>query len=154
MKLVRCALAFALAAAALHAAPRMKRIQFAITKPVPLARTENVVLAVGQLKRIDPAFNAGNAIVVATNAANLTDDARVLQTAELPSQADDLDGDGKYDELAFQIDLAPGQTRIVTIAYGDQAAIQPLPPTYPPPPPTKFATPYASLASESQPIPL
>ena len=152
MKLGRCALAFALAAAALHAAPRIKRIQLSITNPVPLARTENVVLPVAQLKRIDPAFNAGNAIVVATNAANFADDARVLQAAELPSQADDLDGDGKYDELVFQIDLAAGQTRIVTIAYGDQAAIQRLRGKYPVRTAMKFATRYEGLGWESEDI--
>ena len=56
MKLSRYALAFALAAAALDAAPRIQRIQLSITNPVPLARTENVVLPVAQLKRIDPGF--------------------------------------------------------------------------------------------------
>jgi Domain of unknown function (DUF4861)/Glycosyl Hydrolase Family 88 len=152
MKLGRCALAFALAAAALHAAPRIKRIQLTITNPVPLARTENVVLPVAQLKRIDPAFNAGNAIVVATNAANFADDARALQAAELPSQADDLDGDGKYDELVFQIDLAAGQTRVVTIAYGDQAAIQRLRGKYPSRTAMKFATRYEGLGWESEDI--
>src|ERR1017187_5051814 len=69
-----------------------------------------------------------NAIVVATNAASFADDARLLQAAELPSQARDLDGDGKLDELVFQIDLAASQTRIVTIAYGDQAGPGRMPP--------------------------
>ena len=128
MKLSGCALIVALAAAALDAAPRIQRIQLSITNPVPIARTENVVLTVAQLKRVDPRFNAANAIVVATNAANLADDARVMQAAELPSQADDLDGDGKLDELVFQIDLAASQTRIVTIAYGDQAGPGRMPP--------------------------
>ena len=76
--------------------------------PIPsaAARTaENIVVPVAMLKRVAPDFSAGNAIVVATDAANLEEDARVLQTTELPSQADDLDGDGKYDELVFQIDL-------------------------------------------------
>ena len=73
-----------------------------------------------------------------------------LQTAELPSQADDLDGDGKYDELVFQIDLAAGQTRIVTIAYGDQAAIQRLRGQYPERTAMKFATRYEGLGWESE----
>ena len=42
----------------------------------------------------------------------------VLRASELPSQIDDLDGDHKPDELAFQIDLKPHQTRIVTITWG------------------------------------
>src|SRR5260370_5536695 len=152
MKVGRCALAFALAAATLHAAPRIKRIQLSIANPFLLSRAENVVLPVAQLKRIEPAFNAGNTTVVATNAANLANDARVLQTAELPSQADDLDGDGQYDELLFQIELAAGQTRIVTIAYGDQAAIQRLRGRYPLRTAMKFATRYEGLGWESEDI--
>src|ERR1022692_4487002 len=152
MKLTRCALTLALAAAALDAAPRIQRIQLSITNPAPIARTENVVLTVAQLKRIDPAFNAANAIVVATNAANFADDARVMQTAELPSQADDLDGDGILDELVFQIDLAAAQTRIVTVAYGDQAAIQRLRGRYPARTAMKFAARYEGLGWESEDI--
>src|ERR1017187_2512616 len=152
MKLSGCALIVALAAAALDAAPRIQRIQLSITNPVPIARTENVVLTVAQLKRVDPRFNAANAIVVATNAASFADDARLLQAAELPSQADDLDGDGKLDELVFQIDLASGQTRIVTIAYGDQAAIQRLRGRYPARTAMKFSTRYEGLGWESEDI--
>jgi len=66
------------------------------------------------------------------------------------SQADDLDGDGKYDELAFQIDLAPGQTRIVTIAYGDQSTILRLRSRYPKRTDAKFATRYEGLGWESE----
>src|ERR1017187_1020451 len=75
--------------------------------------------------------NAGNAIVPTSDAATLDEDARTLQTIELASQADDLDGDGKLDELVFQIDLEPHQTRIVTVAYGDQASILRLRSRYP-----------------------
>src|ERR1017187_5000909 len=142
MKLTRCALILALAAAALDAAPRIQRIQLSVTNPFPIARTENVVLTVAQLARIAPAFNA----------ANFADDARLMQAAELPSQADDLDGDGKLDELVFQIDLASGQTRIVTIAYGDQAAIQRLRGRYPARTAMKFATRYEGLGWESEDI--
>ena len=152
MKLTRCALTLVLAAAALDAAPRIQRIRLAIANPVPIARTENVVLPVAQLARIAPGFNAANAIVVATDAANFADDARVMQAAELPSQADDLDGDGKLDELVFQIDLAAGQTRIVTIAYGDQAAIQRLRGRYPARTAMKFAARYEGLGWESEDI--
>jgi len=41
-----------------------------------------------------------------------------LEATELPSQVDDFDDDGKADELAFQIDLKPHETRIVTITFG------------------------------------
>src|ERR1019366_9308539 len=152
MSLTRYTLAIALTAAALDAAPLIRRMQLSIANPSPVARTENVVLPVAQLKRIDPGFNPANAIVVATNAASFADDARLLQAAELPSQSDDLDGDGKLDELVFQIDLGPSQTRIVTIAYGDQAAIQRLRGSYPARTAMKFATRYEGLGWESQDI--
>src|ERR1039457_4235802 len=152
MSLTRYTLAIALTAAALDAAPLIRRMQLSIANPSPVARTENVVLPVAQLKRIDPGFNAANAIVVATNAASFADDARLLQAAELPSQADDLDGDGKLDELVFQIDLAATQTRIVTIAYGDQAAIQRLRGRYPARTAMKFSTRYEGLGWESEDI--
>jgi unsaturated chondroitin disaccharide hydrolase len=107
------------------AAARIKVIKLAVTNPGSTARTaENIVVAVSALKKIAPDFTAGSAIVTTSDAATLDEDARTVQTVELPSQADDLDGDGKYDELVFQIDLKPHQTRIVTIAYGDMATMQ------------------------------
>jgi hypothetical protein len=152
MILTRLALTLALAAAALHAAPRIHRIQLSVTNPAAFARTENVVLPVAQLKRIAPDFNAANAIVVATGAATLEEDARLMQAAELASQADDLNGDGKLDELVFQIDLGARQTRIVTIAYGDQAAIQRLRGRYPARTAMKFNVRYEGLGWESEDI--
>ncbi|PYY20103.1 MAG: hypothetical protein DMG60_01620 [Acidobacteria bacterium] len=56
--------------------------------------------------------------MTATDASTVAEDAAVLHAQELPSQVDDIDGDLKADELAFQIDLNPRQTRIVTITWG------------------------------------
>ncbi len=39
----------------------------------------------------------------------------------IPSQADDIDGDGQWDELAFVLDLAPMQTREVNITWVEPA---------------------------------
>jgi unsaturated chondroitin disaccharide hydrolase len=104
---------------------------------------------VAELKRIAEDFKAGDAIVTTSNAATLEEDARTLETAELPSQADDLDGDHKLDELAFQIALLPRQTRIVTIAFGDPATIARLRSNYAPQTHAKFATTFEGLAWES-----
>ena len=104
------------------------------------------------LTRAGSDFRAGNAIDMATGAANVEDDARGLQTSELASQADDMDGDGKYDALVFQIDLGPNQTRIVTIAWGDQATILRLRTQYPARTVMKFATRYEGLGWESEDI--
>src|SRR5271157_2732596 len=101
-----------LAGAAATAAP-LKVLPLCITNHTAEARAaEDIVVPVAALKRIAPDFNAANASVTTSDAATLEEDARTLQTIELASQADDLDGDGKLDELVFQIDLAPHQTRI------------------------------------------
>jgi len=146
-----CALALAAAGGMLEAAPPIKVLKLAITNLTAEARmAEDIVVPVAALKRIAPDFNAGNSIVTTSNAATLDEDARTLQTIELASQADDLDGDGKYDELVFQIDLAPHQTRIVTVAYGDQAAILRLRSRYPQRTVAKFNTRYEGLGWESE----
>jgi unsaturated chondroitin disaccharide hydrolase len=146
-----CALALAAAGGMLEAAPRVKVLKLAITNPTAQARSaEDIVVPVAALKRIAPDFNAGNVIVTTSNAATLDEDARTIQTAELPYQADDLDGDGRYDELVFQIDLAPNQTRIVTVAYGDQATILRLRSRYPQRTEAKFSTRYEGLGWESE----
>lgn len=41
--------------------------------------------------------------------------------AEVPSQRDDLDGDGRWDELAFVLDLRAGGAATVTVARGEPA---------------------------------
>ena len=121
-----------LAVCSTEAAPRVKVIKLAVTNLTPLSRpSENIVIPVGTLQAIAKDFTAGTAIVTTSQAETLDQDARTLQTTELASQADDLDGDGQFDEIAFQIDLQPRQTRIVTIAYGDAAAMLLLRSQYP-----------------------
>ena len=133
------------------AAPRIKVLKLSITNPTNEARlNEDVVISVAELKRIAPDFKAGDAIVTTSDASTLEEDARTLQTVELPSQADDLDGDNKYDELVFQIDLKPTQTRIVTIAYGDAATIQRLRSEYPKRTAAKFTMKFDGLGWESE----
>ncbi|MEO8436430.1 MAG: DUF4861 family protein, partial [Pyrinomonadaceae bacterium] len=133
------------------AAPRIKVLKLAITNPNELERAhENIAVSVADLKRIAPDFKAGDAIVTTSDAATLEEDARILQATELPSQADDLDGDNTYDELVFQIELKPGQTRIVTIAFGDPATMQRLRSFYPERTAAKFAMKFEGLAWESE----
>src|SRR5437868_13159425 len=114
----------AFATHAAWAAPRVKVLKLAVSNPTDETRArENVVVGVAELKRVAPDFRAGDCVVTTSDAGVLEEDARTLQTTKLPSQADDLDGDGKYDEIAFQIDLKPRQTRVVSIAYGDAATL-------------------------------
>ena len=133
------------------ATPRIKVVKLAVTNPTDqLRRHENIVVSLADLNRIAPDFRAGDAIVTTSDAATLAEDARTLQTIELPSQADDLDADNKYDELAFQIELKPNQTRIVTIAYGETATIQRLRSDYPKRTAAKFTMKFDGLAWESE----
>src|SRR5207302_10005519 len=133
------------------AAPRVKVLKLSVTNPTDEARLhENIVVSIAELKKIAPDFKAGDAIVTTSDASTLGEDARTLETIELPSQADDLNGDNKYDELAFQIDLKPRQTRIVTIAYGDTATIQRLRSDYPKRTAAKFTMKFDGLGWESE----
>src|SRR6266404_1705640 len=147
-------LAFLLIASAtvsVAAKTKIKVLKVSITNPTNETHLqENVALSVAELKRIAPDFKGGDVIVTTSEAATLEEDARTLQTVELPSQADDLDGDNKYDELAFQIDLKPKQTRIVTIAYGDAATIQRLRGAYPKRTGAKFTMKFDGLGWESE----
>ncbi len=145
-----CASALLIAAPA-YGAARIKTIKLAVTNLGVTARVaSNIVVSVSDLLRIAPDFQAGTLIVTTSDARTLDEDARTLQTVELPSQADDLDGDGKYDEIAFQIALAPGQTRVVTLAYGEPAAIAIIRSNYPDRTLAKFAKKYEGLGWESE----
>lgn len=112
--------------------PHIQGIKLAVENPSAEARpAANVVVRIDALRKIAPDFTPGSFLVTATDAATLDQDASTLQAAELASQVDDLDGDGRGDELAFQMDLAPHQTRIVTISFGDEDRIWRLRSEYP-----------------------
>ncbi len=119
MKLLRVVLMVLLAAGGAWAEPHLKAIKIAVTNPTGQDRpAAGITLSIADLLKVAPDFYAGSQIVTATDAATVAEDAAVLQADELPSQVDDLDGDHKPDELAFQLDLKPHQTRVVTITYG------------------------------------
>src|SRR5713101_7499851 len=143
--------AFLMTGASVLAAPRVKVLKLSVTNPTDQLRShENIVIRVAELKRIAPDFKAGDIVVTTSDASTLAEDAQTLQTIELPSQADDLDGDNKFDEIAFQIELKPKQTRIVTIAYGETATMQRLRSDYPKRTAAKFTMKFDGLAWESE----
>ena len=145
------ALLLLVATASVWAAPRVKTLKISITNPTDETHLhENIVVSVAELKRIAPDFKAGDIVVTTSDASTLAEDAQTLQTTELPSQADDLDGDNKFDEIAFQIELKPKQTRIVTIAYGETATMQRLRSDYPKRTNAKFTMKFDGLAWESE----
>src|SRR6202162_5269921 len=99
--------------------PQIKNIKIAVSNPSDRAqKAADIVIPVAQIRKVAPGFTPGAMIVTASDASTLEEDPSALQTEELPSQADDLDGDGKADELVFQIYLRPHPTRIVTLSSG------------------------------------
>jgi hypothetical protein len=83
-----------------------KRIVLRITNPLPVDRIdEPVVVPVVDLKRLDPEFWEANFVIVGP------------EGWEYPSQVDDLDWDGEYDEIAFQMNLPAGGEAEVEIRY-------------------------------------
>src|SRR5260370_10393125 len=102
-----------------RAGSRLAGIKIAVTNPSGDVRhAEPVVISIAELRKIAPDLHAGSLIVTVTHTSSLQQDAATLQATEIPSQVDDLDDDGKADELAFQLDLQPHETCIVTITYG------------------------------------
>lgn len=136
---------------AASAAPRVKVLKLVVSNPSDGARErENVVLSVAELKRVAPDFSAGDCIVTTSDASTLEEDAATLQTIELASQSDDIDGDEKYDELVFQIPLKAKQARVVTIAYGPAADIARIRSEYPKRTDAKFAQKFEGMGWESE----
>jgi unsaturated chondroitin disaccharide hydrolase len=140
-----------LATSGARATARIKVLKLTVANPTEQLRLhENIVIKVTELKRVAPDFTPAAFIVTTSDARTVEEDAATLQVAELPSQADDLDGDHKTDEIAFQIELKPKQARIVTIAYGDPATIQRLRSIYPRRTNAAFSLKFEGLAWESE----
>jgi unsaturated rhamnogalacturonyl hydrolase len=127
--------------------PSRKAVQVAVTNPSGERRVENVVLRVADIQQVAPDFNLLSAVVV--DDAGTTSDAADPQK-QLPSQADDLDGDGKPDEFAFQIELQPRQKRIVSIIYGGPAGFATPRADYPKRTGARFAKHYDGMGWESE----
>src|SRR6266849_2550052 len=114
----------ALCTSSARGASQIKNIKVAISNPGDHPRkAADIVISITEIRKVAPDFTPGAMVVTASDASTVEQDASATQTEELPSQVDDLDGDGKGDELAFQIDIAPHQTRIVTLSYGNQDRI-------------------------------
>jgi hypothetical protein len=109
-----------------------KNIKIAVTNPTATAWPHaDVVVSIAEIRKVDGDFTPGAVVVTSTTGKTVEEDEAILQTEELPSQVDDLDDHGAGDELAFQIDLLPHQTRIVTISYGEQNRVSLLRSDYP-----------------------
>jgi unsaturated chondroitin disaccharide hydrolase len=133
------------------AIPHLFGIKIAITNPTAQERpAEDIVIPIADLRKIAPDLHAGQLIVTVTDSNSEAEDATKLQATEVPSQLDDLDDDGKADELAFQLNLKPNQTRIVTVTYGDADRIFRLRSDYPQRTNAIFAKKFEGLGWESE----
>src|ERR1700688_2767436 len=76
------------------AAPQIKNIKIAISNPSDHPRpVSDIVIPIVQIRKIAPDFTPGAMIVTASDASTLEQDGSVMQTEQLPSQVDDLEGD-------------------------------------------------------------
>ncbi len=126
-------------------AEKIKSITVTVENPTDVARpAADIVVEITDLRKISPDFLAGSLRVVCDPAEG------PKESQELPSQVDDLDGDGKADELAFQIDLGPRQFRTVTIQYGEPDQIFRLREDYRERTYALFSTKYEGLGWESE----
>jgi len=134
-----------------QAKPRLSGIKIAITNPTDIRRpAEKIVIQIADLKKIAPELKGGCLIVTATDATTVEEDLSKPEAEELPSQVDDITGNKKAEELAFEIDLKPHQTRIVTVTYGDVDSIYHLRQDYPMRTNALFATKYEGMGWESE----
>lgn len=89
-----------------------QRLDLEVTNPGQNPVRTLVTLPVVATRRIAPGFPGTLAIVMEVNPPGPGFPATVI-----PSQADDLDGDGEPDEFEFPIALGPGESREVEIYY-------------------------------------
>jgi unsaturated chondroitin disaccharide hydrolase len=130
--------------------PRLLGVKVSVTNPSGEARwSEPVVIPISALRKVAPDLRAGALVVTVTHTSTVQQDAETLQAVEVPSQVDDLDDDGQADELAFQLDLQPHETCIVTISYGEPGRIYKIRGDYPPQTDALFAKKIQGLGWES-----
>jgi hypothetical protein len=84
------------------------------------------VVSVATLQQSFPDFDGKTFVLTTSDAETAEADAKATKFRPVPSQADDLDGDGKPDEIAFLVDAKKTAPCIVTLSYGPEAAIAPL----------------------------
>src|SRR3954469_1404998 len=102
MRLFLCAVTVVILqfASSAQSTPPPRKILINISNPSDQPRfAEDIVVSFASLRKLAPDINAGSLLVMAPgNGPSATE-------IQLPSQVDDLDGDGKADELIFQINL-------------------------------------------------
>ncbi|MCX7766407.1 MAG: DUF4861 domain-containing protein, partial [Candidatus Sumerlaeia bacterium] len=101
-------------------AKEIKQVKLLISNPVAVKRPdEPVIISLSKLKEIAPDFSPESYIITTFDAGTPEAEEDKLKTRIIPSQTDDLDGDGNADEIVFIIDIESGQQKVVNINYGD-----------------------------------
>jgi uncharacterized protein DUF4861 len=119
-------------------AQRSETLPLTIENPSKVTRTDELItLPVAEIKKIAPGFDAASCIVLDSNDG---------AASQLPSQIDDLDGDGIVDEVCFVLGLGPSQKRQIKLVYGPGA---PARDSFPKRTQAKFAQHYEGLGWES-----
>ena len=89
---------------------KVPEIRLTIENPLPIKRTDvPIVLKLDDLKKVADDFSLKMFRVATAD-----------KSQDIPSQADDINYDGKRDELVFLVDLEPQQTKEIVIMYASQ----------------------------------
>jgi unsaturated chondroitin disaccharide hydrolase len=107
------------------------------------------VVSVAELKKIAPDFDGKTFVLTTSDAVTPEEDAKATEFRPLPSQADDLDGDGTPDEIAFTVEPNTRIRRVVTLSYGPESAIAPLRTPWPKRAHALYAKKYEGMGWES-----
>lgn len=128
----------------------LKQIRVTLKNPTSIARPNApVVIPVADLAKAAPDFKPSSFIITTSDASTLDEDSHTAVSRPLPCQADDLDGDGRPDEIAFEIDLPPLASRVVTISYGSENVVSPLRVEFPKRAHASFQKKYEGMGWES-----
>jgi len=101
------------------------RVSVTVRNATPYERAnEPVALRVADLQRQARDFNPRCFVVVDPSAE--PDHENELAGNDIPSQADDIDGDGQTDEIAFEVTIAPRASKRVLLYYEPGEASRPL----------------------------
>ncbi len=85
------------------------------------------VVKIADLQKVAPDFDGKTFILTINGASTEAEDAKSNAPAHaIPFQVDDLDGDGKPDEIAYTVEPNTRTRRVVTLTYGPENLIAPL----------------------------
>jgi hypothetical protein len=91
------------------------RLSVQVSNPGKEAAKTLATISVADARRVAPEFPGRLAFALALDKSGSS-----MPATFLPSQADDLDGDGTPDQFEFPVELAPGERREVDVYYSSK----------------------------------